>query len=379
MDKEEEQILQAVHQNPSNFKKASEKLQNDLNIILKVLKVNPSTFKYIKKKFQNEKEIVLFVLQRDGWLLQFVNDDLKLDDEVVTTALKQTGYAFRFLLEKQKKNKTLVTMALKKQPDIFKLLQAYQQKEEDYILASAKLDKLPLLLNDIQKNDTQLMKKLLMKNGKLFNYYPDSYRKNREFCLIALKSNFSIEKCVEIFDKEMLYTMFDLGGSVHKYQYEKENKFKKEDLYYSAKVSGLAYFFVIGIPDEFSNDSELLFLALKKRYEAVGLFPGLSNDRELMLKAIEIQPMIVVAMKYCWMSDDEECLEKAFSIDGTVIFSSDKKNFRNRKFVKLALKNCCHIEDRRNLINKSIFKDDVELKWISMKYATMIQDVNLKN
>lgn len=106
---EKEQLLEAIGNDASVLKDASDDLRNDKNFVLKAIRRNEYALDYASDSLKNDKEFILKVLKIDGYSLEFASDRLKDDKDVVLTAIKRDESALEFASERLKNDKDFIS------------------------------------------------------------------------------------------------------------------------------------------------------------------------------------------------------------------------------------------------------------------------------
>lgn len=93
------------------FRLASERLQNDEDVVKLAINKNCLNILSANKRFWYKKEYVLLAIEHNGYLLKWL-EDFKHDREVVELAVKNNGLALEFADEKLKKDFDIVKTAI---------------------------------------------------------------------------------------------------------------------------------------------------------------------------------------------------------------------------------------------------------------------------
>ena len=136
---EKEQLLEAIGNDASVLKDASDDLRNDKNFVLKAIRRNEYALDYASDSLKNDKEFILKVLKIDGYSLEFASDRLKGDKDVVLKAVKKEGYALQYASERLRDDKDVVLTAIKNNRSALEFVSERLKNDKDFISAIEKI------------------------------------------------------------------------------------------------------------------------------------------------------------------------------------------------------------------------------------------------
>eukprot|EP00330_Aristerostoma_sp_ATCC50986_P011891 CAMPEP_0114576900 /NCGR_PEP_ID=MMETSP0125-20121206/1613_1 /TAXON_ID=485358 ORGANISM="Aristerostoma sp., Strain ATCC 50986" /NCGR_SAMPLE_ID=MMETSP0125 /ASSEMBLY_ACC=CAM_ASM_000245 /LENGTH=121 /DNA_ID=CAMNT_0001765779 /DNA_START=889 /DNA_END=1254 /DNA_ORIENTATION=+ len=118
-------------------------------------------------------------VKENGNALEFASKALKANREVVLLAVENKGKAFRFAAQEVNNDKEVAICALKQDFDAIDYCISLLKDREVAKTACETLFK----KEDPDKEDIKL---ILEKNGQALEFLPDEYKKDKEYCEIAL-------------------------------------------------------------------------------------------------------------------------------------------------------------------------------------------------
>lgn len=130
---EKEQLLEAIGNDASVLKDASDGLRNDKDFVLKTIRRNEYALQYASDSLKNDKEFILKVLKIDGYSLEFASDRLKGDKDVVLKAVKKEGYALQYASERLRDDKDVVLTAIKNNRSALEFVSERLKNDKDFI------------------------------------------------------------------------------------------------------------------------------------------------------------------------------------------------------------------------------------------------------
>ena len=136
---EKEQLLEAIGNDASVLKDASDGLRNDKDFVLKAIRRNEYALQYASDSLKNDKEFILKVLKIDGYSLEFASDRLKGDKDVVLKAVKKEGYALQYASERLRDDKDVVLTAIKNNRSALEFVSERLKNDKDFISAIEKI------------------------------------------------------------------------------------------------------------------------------------------------------------------------------------------------------------------------------------------------
>ncbi len=127
-------MLQAVKQNGSALKFASEELRNDREFILEAVKQNGYALECASKELQNDSEIVLEAVKQNSYALQFASKELRNDREFIIEAVKQKGDALEHASKELRNDSEIVLEAVKQHGYALNYASEELQNDSDFVL-----------------------------------------------------------------------------------------------------------------------------------------------------------------------------------------------------------------------------------------------------
>ena len=136
---EKEQLLEAIGNDASVLKDASDDLRNDKDFVLKAIRRNEYALDYASDSLKNDKEFILKVLKIDGYSLEFASDRLKGDKDVVLKAVKNEGRSLSYASERLRDDKDVVLTAIKRDESALEFASERLKNDKDFISAIEKI------------------------------------------------------------------------------------------------------------------------------------------------------------------------------------------------------------------------------------------------
>jgi hypothetical protein len=108
----DECIIDSIKINGYMLHFASERLQNDRNIVIIAITNCGGALKFASKNLQDDEYIVLTAVKYYGGALAYASTRLQNDIKIVTTAVQRDGQALRFASKDFQNNKEIVKIAI---------------------------------------------------------------------------------------------------------------------------------------------------------------------------------------------------------------------------------------------------------------------------
>jgi hypothetical protein len=105
-------IIDSIKINGYMLRFASERLQNDKNIVKIAVTNFGGALKFASKNLQDDEDIVLAAVKHCGEALDYASIRLQNDIKIVTTAVQRDGEALRYASKNLQNNKELVMIAM---------------------------------------------------------------------------------------------------------------------------------------------------------------------------------------------------------------------------------------------------------------------------
>lgn len=122
----------------SSLQFASERLQDDKEVVLAAVKNQGFTLKFASERLQDDKEVVLATVKTSFSALQFVSERLQDDEEVVLIAMKNSIFALQLasarLREKLTDNRKFILSFIKKSKFTLQFASKRLQDDKEVIL-----------------------------------------------------------------------------------------------------------------------------------------------------------------------------------------------------------------------------------------------------
>ena len=164
---EKEQLLEAIGNDASVLKDASDDLRNDKDFVLKAIRRNEYALDYASDSLKNDKEFILKVLKIDGYSLEFASDRLKDDKDVVLKAVKKEGRSLSYASERLRDDKDVVLTAIKNNESALEFASERLKNDKDFISAIEKIKAESYSFGDLEddNNNSQSESSLNSNNG----------------------------------------------------------------------------------------------------------------------------------------------------------------------------------------------------------------------
>ena len=93
---------------------ASEKLQDDKEVVLEAVKISCYELKYASERLKADKEITLEAVKQNGLALEYADDSLKKNKEIVLEALKENVLTLKYADDSLKNDPDILAIVNKK-------------------------------------------------------------------------------------------------------------------------------------------------------------------------------------------------------------------------------------------------------------------------
>ncbi|HRW58162.1 MAG TPA: DUF4116 domain-containing protein [Chlamydiales bacterium] len=293
---DKEVVLAAVKRKPSNIEFASERLQNDIDILrvaisgyylqamkfitsretaLAMVKLYPQKFfSHANKSFSDDKDLMKIGMRsmRKGWrCFIYASERLKDDDELVSIAIRQDGSALKYASERLRDDEETVLAAVKQDPEALKYASERLKEDKDVSLAAIEL-----------------------------NRYALRFVKNKEAIIATIKKDYNLWGLIGIkfkYHKDVIMALVEQNGL----------RLKELDLwsFTRRKASVFGYSNVVFVEPGCLIYSEAAERAVRQNALALGYTsPYLKADRDIVLAAVRQNGL---ALRYASedLKDDE--------------------------------------------------------------------------
>ena len=281
-------MLEVVKKDETFFDYASDELKNNYSFNLEAVRANPKVYYYINAEFKNDRDIVL-------------------------------------LAANPKKNKFIIGMHIRDELAYYNI-------------------------NEKLRDDEEVMLKAIQVANYNFEYASDRLKKDKKFCLKALKLGARF-KDVGLFEDDDLVFKAAKNGDIPNHLYPKRYSQNKE--YIKLIVSGTdnkngtnntmnALWYLSDIKSKYLNDKEIAKLALKRTSQAFQVInKKFRKDEDLILVSLKSDYNPHRTLEYAdkKFRNNKKFLEKAISYHGESLTFANKKFIKDRNLVFKALNN----------------------------------------
>jgi CII-binding regulator of phage lambda lysogenization HflD len=278
-------VLMAVNHNSIYYEKISDKLKYDKQIIHNAVMENYECkcLEYIPYEYKNNKEFMKKYIKYNGCNIRYVSNELKNDEELVNLSIEnEFRNGLEYLSDYYKDNEDFIKPLLIKYPRCFEYIsKRLQNKKEIIMLCIEKLKELNLdqnynkilsLINDINKNDKEIVLPLISMNGYHILYIIGDLLLDKDIVYAAIKNDPTTYKYIDIsFFNNKEFILLCLGNSKYSNGYDEENY----------------EYFLEGLDKKFKDDKEIVIASIKKCCKNfIHCSKRLKNNKEVILTAI---------------------------------------------------------------------------------------------
>lgn len=131
------QYIDYVREKPSEFFPLfPAKMRDDENLVMQVIKTNPENYRYASERLQNDPEIVIAAVMRRGSLLENVPEMFKDHNNVVYIAVSRDSSAFQYASPRLRDDEEIARMAIMNHPRNFQYASERIRDYDDLALYS---------------------------------------------------------------------------------------------------------------------------------------------------------------------------------------------------------------------------------------------------
>ena len=105
-------LLKAIRRNPSNYCYASERLQNDPEIVMAAVMSHGSMLEDVPEKFRDDENVVYLAVSKYSSSFQFASQRLRDNDEIARMAIMDDPRNFRYASERLRDDDVLAQFAM---------------------------------------------------------------------------------------------------------------------------------------------------------------------------------------------------------------------------------------------------------------------------
>ena len=354
---------QYIIENDYDISNTTEENVDDYDIVYEAVKRDPCMYKYVSKRLQNNREIILQALRNCGYNYVLLSNVLKMDEykndyEIIEKAVSVYGMLFEHILESMKMDKHLATLAVRSDGLSLKHMAITLQDDHDVVFTAVKDNGLALeFASERLQNVYEIVDEAIGRNSYKTDCHP--FRRDKH----------------EILKREKIALRFASSEL-------------RNDKQLGKKAIMNNYLSVRFVCDELKDDYNLMYEIVEKDFE---MYPYVSSrlkkDKtlaKLFIKKgqVPLYDMVYMHNKdgdfivnynrdgYSLLNDidkelhsDEELIRMAVSKLGCDLMYADEKFKKNKKVVKLAIKDTPfayrYIADE--------LKDDIELATLALK------------
>lgn len=129
---------QLMEINPRSIAQASERLQNDVDLVSKI-KFHKSCYSQLEdigETLRNTYEIAMKGVSTDGKGLRFLNEKLRKNKEIVLAAVRENGKALKFADQSLQKDKEIVLAAINEDGEALEFVDKTLQKNKEIVMVA---------------------------------------------------------------------------------------------------------------------------------------------------------------------------------------------------------------------------------------------------
>eukprot|EP01080_Neovahlkampfia_damariscottae_P012335 gene12335-6008_t len=183
-------MTEAVMINGKNYQFISKRLRNDKNLLYQVLKPGFNGFYFASMELKADYDVVLKVVKICPQAIYYVNKRFKYDKTVVLEVVKNYGeYIADCWNTNLIKDREICLCALKSSPSSFRHFSSEIQKEKELAKLAIELYPKNIQYAPMKMRNEKLMKKLLEKDGDIFELLEVDQKMDKEFAKIAIKTS----------------------------------------------------------------------------------------------------------------------------------------------------------------------------------------------
>lgn len=198
-------LIEIVEQDGMALQYASERLQNDPDVVMTAVKQNGRAIQWASDRLKNNFAVSCCAVTQTGYALQFVSDELRNNKDVVMMAVKQDGRAIQWASDKLKNDPNVVLEAVARTRDALRFVGNKLRYDPDVVAVA-----------DGEKS-ISMVKQQYTKNYLKINHFIDD--EVSSIALIPLNKIISVEYFddkIELatYEKRFFYSFYDVEFAV---------------------------------------------------------------------------------------------------------------------------------------------------------------------
>lgn len=344
------------------FRYLPDRYHKDKNLAILAIRRSGKNFQYLSKDLRDDKALALTAIESDYNAFQFASARLRDNDDVAKRALSQYGALLKFASDRQKNDKNLLLYLLdKNKVNAYRFASDSLQNDSDIYFHENVLSGLPPSeygFNDKQRDSFQFALSIIGKIDNIYNYLSPRLRENEELTRIAVSKNGrSLEYAGKKLRNNKEIVSLAIQNNPFSLQFASERLTKDKELVLLAVEKDPDFYLYINKllqtdtdiqkvvntkrnrPKRIDSEKQLLKLLLSDSYDKSSyhlLSPKLKQSRDLLIKAIKIN-----SASYRYAIDkyknDEEIAEIASKSNLYIYPYLPNKFKNNEKFLFTAM------------------------------------------
>jgi hypothetical protein len=200
-------VLTAVKNCGYALKYASEKLRNDIDIIIESINGGANNvFFFLGDKIKRNKKIILRIINKiknnNIVFLKYCNEEIKDDEEIVLRLVTINCKEFEYASERIKNDRNFILELIENNPNIIRVLNAKFKNDKEIVLKSifddsgSNLELIKYIGDDLKK-DKEFLKQIVDINGSALLYDGlEILRDDKETVLKAIEFDPGVTQCI---------------------------------------------------------------------------------------------------------------------------------------------------------------------------------------
>jgi len=276
-------VLMAVNYSSLYYKKISNELKYDKDIIFNAAMTNNNNFfQYIPTEYKSDKEFMKFYINISSIYFKYASNELKNDEELINFAINSQNslnceIILHYLNNSYKDNEDFVKMILNKNIGCFRFISNRLQNKKEIImlcieklkLSTNKFNNILQYLNDINRNDKEIILPLINMNGSHIEYISKNLELDNDIVYTAIKN----DPDAHIFIHKSFFNNKDfILLCLHDNDYHDHLKYMN---------------FLSSLNDKFKDDKDIVIGSIKKCCKNIFYCSNrLLNDKDVILTAL---------------------------------------------------------------------------------------------
>ena len=296
-------IIEQIINGRLDYPNIDEEYRYDREFNLDLLKIYPYAFSMVLDKFKSDKEIVMAVVDQSGDELRNASHELQSDKDIVLTSIKYSDSAFEYAGDDLKSDKEFVLAAIKINVCAYAWASKELKLDREIALLAADtsnnfvFSQVPEIFRADKNFIMESLKGSKALNGRLTEYIADEHRADREIMIIAMKKS---------------------GGTA--FEFASDELKNDIEFFLESPSLEIAYFYA---SESIKSQREILLKILEneKGWRVLKNAPmKLRSDKEIVLKAIKIEPVALTFADKKLHSDKDLIAAGGFVEEDGVIF-----------------------------------------------------------